>query len=116
MATAFAATLIHGPAMAGPDLKIATYSIQWPSSYTAGGETMNVSGEFDFVYSVSAPTVEVVADSDGMDSVVLIGGTYDSTDKGYPAATVKLAGYNGGTEVSGDISTIASYIVTVFGK
>ncbi len=116
MATAVSATLVHGPTMTGPDLKIATYVIVWPTTYTAGGETIDVSGEFNYVYSCSAPCVEVVADSDAMDSVALVGGTYNSTHKGYPAATIKLAGYNGGTEVSGDLSAIGNYLVTFYGK
>lgn len=119
MTTAFSATLIHGPVYLGPNWKMAAYKIQMASSYSSGGDTADLSGEFDYVFG-AALQVSGVVDDHGY-KLDVVGGTYDSTYCGYPAAAVKICAHNSAgsaaafAESSGDLSSISDAILIVHG-
>jgi hypothetical protein len=50
MGTAFGTTKIYGPTPICPNLKVAVYKLQLPSSSTAAGEAWDLSSDFNYVY------------------------------------------------------------------
>lgn len=60
-----AATLTKtaGPTAIGAGLKMATYAIALDSSYPAGGEAVDITGEFDYVYFASCSGNDTAADN-----------------------------------------------------
>ena len=52
MTVAFGATLISGPHVLCPDLKVAIYKVQMPEVSVEAGHTMDVSAQFDAVYAM----------------------------------------------------------------
>jgi hypothetical protein len=123
MSVAFAKTLIRGPEVVCLGEKKAQYKVQMAESHTGAGETFDVSAEFDFVHEVSCGISGAVADLGYV--FAFEGGTYNATEKGYPAATVKIAahrGLNGGGGAAPldpsdgvDLKAINDLIVTVYG-
>lgn len=123
MAVAFAKVLIWGPEVVCLGEKKARYKVQMGESHDGAGETFDVSDEFDFVTEVSCDISGAVADLGYV--FAFEGGTYDATEKGYPAATVKLAahrGLNGGGAAAPldpsdavDLKAINDLLVTVYG-
>lgn len=49
---AVTATLIAGPSAIGPGMKAAVYNVAWDSSYPTGGEAIDCTGEFTYVYAM----------------------------------------------------------------
>ena len=52
MTVAFGATLISGPHVLCPDLKVAIYKVQMPEVSVEAGHTMDVSAQFAAVYAM----------------------------------------------------------------
>ena len=120
MTTAFAATLRVGGDFVSINYKRAIYQIQMPDSVTAGGETCDVSGEFDFVQGGSMNISGVVTDLAYKYGIV--GGTIDTTYYGYPAATITVcshqsAGSNAAMDEANavDLSAVNDALLTVWG-
>jgi hypothetical protein len=120
MTTAFSATelLSQRPFCLGR--QYAEYKLQLPSSAASGGSTCDISGNFDYVTQVAMRLSGAAAD--GGYPQYCVGGTYDTTYKGYPASTIKVASYKDsatnialGQMTAGDISTINDLIMSVWG-
>jgi hypothetical protein len=45
-------TLLAGPTAIGPGIKQAIYSVAWDSSYPTGGEPLDCTDEFTYVYGI----------------------------------------------------------------
>ena len=56
-------TTITGPTNIGPKLKMAVYQVALDSSYPTGGEAIDISGDFDFVYAVVPRGNDTLADN-----------------------------------------------------
>ena len=119
MATAFSATKLTAD-FVGTNYKRGVYKIQMPNPTTSGGDTWDISGEFDFVQGMSMNVSGAVGDLGY--KYGLVGGTYSSTGLGYPAATVKIvahqsAGSNAAMdEADGvDLSAVNDGLATVWG-
>ncbi|MCK4306512.1 MAG: hypothetical protein KAY24_19880 [Candidatus Eisenbacteria sp.] len=123
MATAFAKVLLEGPVVTAMGEKKARYKVQMGESHTGAGEAFDVSAEFDYVKEASAIVSGAVGDLGYV--FAIIGGTYNAANRGYPAASIKLAahrGLNGGGAAapfdpcdSVDLKAINDLIVTIVG-
>lgn len=123
MTVAFAKTLLEGPWVTGNNEKKARYKVQMGESHTGAGEAFDVSAEFNYVKEASAVVSGAVGDLGYVFAV--IGGTYNTANKGYPAASIKLAahqGLNGGGAAAAfdpcdgeDLKAINDLIVTITG-
>ena len=120
MATAFAKVLLEGPVVTALGEKKARYKVQMGSSHTGAGEAFDVSAEFDYVKEASAIVSGAVADLGYVYSI--IGGTYNSTNKGYPAASIKLAAHRSAGAAAAmdacdtvDLKATDDLIVTIIG-
>jgi hypothetical protein len=56
-------TKIAGPYFIGPGVKEAIYQLAFDSSYPTGGEVINISDDFDFVFSVIPSGNDTLADN-----------------------------------------------------
>ena len=56
-------TKTSGPNNLGPNQKIATYTLLFDSSYPTGGEAIDLSGDFDYVYAVVCAGNDTAADN-----------------------------------------------------
>jgi hypothetical protein len=90
MTVAFAATKRRGACFAG-NLKFGIYQLTMPTSTTSGGDTCDISGDFDFIQGASINLNDAVDELAYKYSVV--GGTLDTTHYGYPAATIKVVAH-----------------------
>lgn len=123
IAVAFAKTLLEGPWVTGNNEKKARYKVQMGESHAGAGEAFDVSDEFSYVKEASAVVSGAVGDLGYVFAVV--GGTYNAANKGYPAASIKLAAHrevNDGGGASAldpcntvDLKAINDLIVTITG-
>jgi hypothetical protein len=119
MATVFAATKLTAD-FVGTNYKRGVYKIQMPNPTTSGGDTWDISGEFDFVQGFSMNISGVVTDNAYKYS--LVGGTFSSAGLGYPAATVKIVAHQSAGSAAAmaeassvDLSAVDDAIATVWG-
>jgi len=112
-------TTIVGPNNIAPKLKQATYQILLDSSYPTGGEEVDISGDFDYVYAITFGGNDALADNQYSFAAIL------------PAPTVAVASDNvlischfGGTTGAvmeeftntGDLSDVGQLSFTVWGS
>jgi hypothetical protein len=119
MAIAFGATLISGPHVLCPDLKVAIYKVQMPEVSVEAGHTMDVSGAFDYVYGMQFGPSGASGDFGYLYGSV---GTYAAD--GTAAASVKIVHHFGQATVGAfdiltagtDMKAVDDMYVTVWGK
>lgn len=121
MATAIAATTLVPASAIASRLKVAVVSLQAPSSYTTGGDALDVSGTgLEGIYGATFACSGAAADHSYKFGLA---GTYSSTEKSFPASTSKLVAYMATgsaaafTEFtsSGDLSAVNDMTVVCFG-
>lgn len=119
MTVAFGVTLISGPYVIGPALKVATFKMQDPEVSVEAGHTMDVSSYFGTVYAVQFGPSGAIADFAVKHDTV---GTYAAT--GTDASAIKVV-HHFGQATAGvfDIVTAGTdlkagddMIITVWGK
>jgi hypothetical protein len=123
MSTAFAATLLSSHNI-GPNMKVAKYSLQLPSSWTAAGVAWDLSGNFDYVFGAVFGVSGAVGDTGT--KLSLFGTVSTSADKskgGIAAASVSIGSHNSAgsaavfaaTADAVDLSAVNDLTVIVFG-
>ena len=68
-------TKIAGPAPVGPGIKMCVYTMAWDNSYPTGGEAIDITGEFDYVYGIAFGGNDTAADNGYTFSALLPGAT-----------------------------------------
>ena len=112
------ATLVSGPTFAGPNQKTAVYQVLLDTNYAAGGEAIDLTGEFDFIYSGSIGGVDAIADA-GYDFKLIL----PSSSTAVSSSNVLVAVHWSGTgaavlapfTTTGDLSSIGQLSITVVG-
>ena len=56
-------TKTAGPSVLGPGIKMATYELEFDNSYPTGGEAIDLTGEFTYVYAVLCGGNDTAADN-----------------------------------------------------
>ena len=56
-------TKISGPSAIGPGLKQAVYTLAWDSSYPTGGEALDLTADFTYVYGITFVGNDTSADN-----------------------------------------------------
>lgn len=124
MSTAVTATLI-GHARLGPGLKVATYTLALPSSWTLAGVALDLSADFDYVYGAVFGSSGAVTDfGTKLDLIGTIVTTAGKGQGGIAAAGVSLVSHwDAATEVvfpgtpnSTDLSGVNDMTMVVFGE
>lgn len=114
-------TKIAGPVYAGPGLKMAVYQCLLDNSYPTGGEGIDLTGEFDYVYAISIGGNDATADNlYKFDAVLpsattatsstntLIQATWDPADAGAAEDFVEVTNTT-------DLSSVGQLSLVVFG-
>lgn len=121
MATAIAATTLVPASAIASRLKVAVVSLQAPSSYTTGGDALDVSGTgLEGVYGMVFGATGAASDNAYRFGLT---GTYSSTEKSYSSSATKLTAHmSAGTATvfteftsTGDLSAINDMTVVCFG-
>ena len=120
MATAFAATGTINRGNLGPKLKIKSYTLQMPSSFTAAGESWDVSSDFAVVTGYTFGPSNAITDF-GLGIYNIIG--TDATGGGVTGSTVKVVAHRTGAAADAvfnaanatDFSGADKLNVTLFG-
>lgn len=118
MAIAFAATKINGPSYIGTELKMATYTLTCPDTWTSGGVSWDLTDDFDYVTGINCSAAPATGDWDAGEVIKLIGGAYVA-GKGFAthATNMKLTAYDGGTVITtADMSALDTLVVQVWGS
>lgn len=115
-------TKIKGPWFAGPGVKMATYQVAFDSSYPTGGEAIDLTGDFDYVYNIAFGSNDTLADNGYVfsslipapataitSSNVLLTVHWDPADA---SAAEVLAEFTN----TGDLSAVGQLSITVVGK
>lgn len=115
------ATKIAGPGFPYPGVKVAVYTVLFDNSYPTGGEAIDLTADFDYIYGVAFSGNDTAADN-GWRIAALLPGTstaltssnllltahwVDTTTDGAALAEVTAAT---------DLSTIGALVITVTGK
>jgi NAD/NADP transhydrogenase beta subunit len=122
MSTSFSATLVNSTNL-GPNLKVAVYTLQLPSSWTAAGVACDLSAEFDYVFGAVFGSSGAVTDHANKYSLF---GTITTSGKGnggIAAASVTLGAHrDAGTAAAfaavpdtTDLSAVNDLTMVVFG-
>lgn len=119
MTTAVVATKIAGPHVLGPDLKVAVYKFECPTSWTAAGVALDLSADLDFVTSYIFGVSGVVTDHGYKFDLA---GTY--TADGLAAASLTVVAHWSAASAavlddvdnSTNLSAVNDLILTVFGR
>ena len=119
MSTAITTTLIAGPHILGPDLKVAVYKFACPTSWTAAGVALDLSAELNYVTSYIFGVSGVVTDHGYKFDLT---GTY--TADGLAAASLTVVAHWSAASAavlddvddSTNLSAVNDLILTVFGR
>jgi len=111
-------TKIAGPTAIGPGLKLATYTVAMDSSYPTGGEAIDLTGEFTYVYAVICGGNDTAADNDYIFRSIYPGATTAVT-----SSNVLIHAHWSGTAGAkvdeftntGNLSAVGGLTVTVIG-
>lgn len=113
-------TKIAGPANIGPKLKIATYQGALDSGHATGGETIDLTGDFDFVYAICPGGNDTAADNyNAKLDFVLPGPTTAVTSTNVLLTACWSADGTDGeefVEITGSLAAIGQFSFTVFGS
>jgi hypothetical protein len=118
MTVAFGATLIYGPIILGPGLKVASYKVQMPEVSVEAGHALDLSADFTYVYAGVFGPSGAVGDFGYLYGLI---GTYAAT--GVAAAGLSVVHHwttNGAAAfpvvtAGTDIKAVDDLILTVFG-
>lgn len=115
-------TTIVKPNNVAPKLKVAVYQLAFDSSYPTGGEAIDISADFDYVYSVNVGGNDTAADNNYLfqallpsastavtSSNVLIQAIWDPADAGAAEDFVEVTNAT-------DLSSIGQLSLVVFGS
>jgi hypothetical protein len=115
-------TTIVKPNNIAPKLKVAVYQIALDSSYPAGGEAIDLSGDFDYIYAATVGGNDTAADNNYLyqallpapatavtSSNVLIQAIWDPADAGAAEDFVEVT-------ATTDLSAVGQLSLVVFGS
>jgi hypothetical protein len=115
-----AATLTKtcGPSNIGEGFKMATYSVAFDSAQAAGGESIDLTGEFDYVYAVIPGGNDTAADNGYIARAVVPGATTAVTSSNVLIQLLWNGGDSGEVmlEFTGNASAIGAMQLLVIGK
>ena len=111
-------TLVAGPTAVGPGIKMAIYDVAFDSSYPTGGEPLDCSSEFTYVYGVTFAGNDTSADNKFVFNAIIPAPTTACS-----SSNVTIQAWLGGTtdavlEEEGnatDLSAIGQMAVIVYG-
>jgi hypothetical protein len=125
MATSFSATKISD-ARLGPDIKVAAYVVQLPSSWTLAGIAFDLSADFDHVYGAVFGVSGAVTDHGNVYDLIgtVVASTTGDGQGGVAASGLSLVAHrDAATEVvfpgvpnSTDLSAVNDLTMLVFGS
>lgn len=106
-------TTIAGPFNMGPKFKIAVYQCALDAAHASGGEAIDISGDFDFLYAAWAAGVDAAAD--------VLAAKYDVI---VPAPTTAVSSTNvlitatteAFAEETGDLSAVGQLTIVAIGS
>jgi len=115
-----AATLTKtaGPSNVGEGLKIATYAVAFDTAQASGGEVVNLTGEFDYIYFASCGANDTAADNGYIARVVCPSATTAITSSNVLIQLLWNGGDSGEVmlEFTGNASAIGGMQLVVIGK
>jgi len=112
-------TRVSGPHLIAPRLKLCIYAVALDAAHAAGGEVIDVSGEFDYIYYAACGANDTAADNYQK---------YDIIHPGYgtavTAANVKITACwsdnNASGEpfkaITGDLSAVGDLQILIIGR
>jgi hypothetical protein len=113
-------TKVAGPCSIG-SMKIATYTMLFDSSYPTGGEAIDLTGEFDYVYQVICGANDTAADNAKTYRAIFPGASTAITSSNVLIQAHWSADGTDGEDFveftnTGDLSAVGSLCITVIGK
>jgi hypothetical protein len=111
-------TLIKGPVNFGPGLKFATYQVALDSAHATGGEPIDLTGEFDYIFAGWAAGNDTGADNGvKFDLVLPTATTAVSSTNVTITAYWSADGTDGESfiENTGDLSTVGQLSICIVG-
>lgn len=106
----------------GEGLKVGVYSVLWDSSYATGGEAIDLTADFDYIYAITIGGNDTLADNG-----YKFGAIFDYTTA-ISASNVKLDCHweknpadGGGADIpfpefAGNLSAVGQMMITVYGN
>ena len=114
-------TKVEGPTNIGPGFKMAVYSVAFDSSYPTGGEAIDLTGEFDYVYAVIPGGNDTAADNAKKYSAIYPGASTEVTSSNVLIQAHWSADGTDGEDLmeftnGGNLSAVGALSITVIGK
>lgn len=112
-------TKVSGPTCI-PGIKIATYKVAFDNSYPTGGEAIDLTGEFDYVYHIDCGANDTAADNAKTYRAIYPGtGTAVTSSNVLIQVHWSADGTDGEDFVeftnTGDLSAVGALTITVYG-